>query len=256
MQRPRKHHARRVVMGRLWTFVAAVFSAVVLLPSPANGAAYVKINHWGSGATAAYDKCTPQANGDSLCEDYIVSYYWSLGSTRDGVARDQAGLALEHYEAFVHPDGTYDEFVAEIGFASEVFGTSDNARLTFARTTGATLDLNNIDPNTGNLVPNGRTATVGPFAWTAASGIYAFGNDGPFGFGLPRHYVDRCLTQIENAHERFTTAHVTGTINGVSVDALGGSSYLPFPGTGPADALGAIFDNRFTVLFTGHAPSC
>lgn len=61
MQRHRKHHARRAVAGRLWTFVAAVFSAVVLLPSPANGAAYVKINHWGA---------------DSLCEDYIVSYYW------------------------------------------------------------------------------------------------------------------------------------------------------------------------------------
>jgi hypothetical protein len=135
-----------------------------------------------------------------------------------------------------------------------VTGSYDRSRLTFARTAGATLGLYDIDAATGDLVPNGRTATLGPFKWTAASTIYVFGNDGPFGFGLPRHYVDRCVTEVSNAHERFTTAHVTGTIDGVSVETFG-RSYLPWPGTGPADALGAIFDNRFTVRVASH-PGC
>jgi hypothetical protein len=115
------------------------------------------------------------------------------------------------------------------------------------------MDL--YDVSTGESTPNGRTVTLGPFEWTAASGPYVFGNDGPFGFGLPRKYVDRCVTAIENAHERFTTAHVTGTIDGVSV-ANYGPGYLPWPGTGPADALGAIFDNRFAVRVVSHSPTC
>jgi hypothetical protein len=92
----------------------------------------------------------------------------------------------------------------------------------------------------------GWTVTLGPLEWTAASGPYVFGSDGPFGLGLRRHYVDRCVTAIYNAHAGLTTAHVTGTIDGVSVAGYG-PGYLPWPGTGPADALGAIFDDRFTV---------
>jgi len=77
----------------------------------------------------------------------------------------------------------------------------------------------------------------------------------PLRSGLPRHVVDRCSTQIYNTHERFTTAHVTGTINGVSV-AQYGPTYLPWPGTGPADALGAIFDNRIKYNLSTHSPGC
>ena len=48
-------------------------------------------------------------------------------------------------------------------------------------------------------------------------------------------------------------ARVTRTIVGVSVDGYD-PWYLPFPGMGPDDALGAIFDNRFTVIVASHAP--
>jgi len=169
--------------------------------------------------------------------------------------RSPDSVILEHFKAFIHPDGTATEFVAEVGFTDDVSGSYDTSRLTFARMSGATLDLNDIDPASGVLTPNGRTATLGPFEWTAASDIHVFGNDGPFDDFFPHHLVDRCVTQIENAHERFTAARVTGTIDGVSVDAYG-PSYLPWPGTGPDDALGAIFDNRFTVIVASHAPGC
>ena len=85
-----------------------------------------------------------------------------------------------------------------------------------------------MDPDTGAFTPNGRTVTLGEFTWTATSDPYVFGNDGPFGPGQPR-YVDRNLTYISNEHQRFTTAHVTGTIDGVSVEELG-EAYLPWPG--------------------------
>jgi len=245
--------ARNSVVCRA-LFVALACFAVLSTTPAVRAADDLKINHFGTGAVAAYSTCTPQPNGDNLCEDFIVDFGRG-GSTRDGEARSTTGVSLEHYVAFIHPDGTVTEFVAEIGFTDDVSGSYDASRLTFARMGGVTLGLYDIDPVTGALTPNGRTATLGPFAWTAASDIYVFGNDGPFGFGLPRHFVDRCVTQIENAHERFTTARVTGTINGISVDAFG-PSYLPWPGTGPDDARGAIFNNRFTVLVASHSPGC
>jgi hypothetical protein len=233
----------------------AVICAVLACAAPvARGTVAVKINHYGSGAVAAYNTCTPEPDGNLLCDDHFV-FFGRSGSTADGVSRDPLGVSLEHYMGFIHPDGSADEFVAEIGISDQVSGFYDRARLTFARMGGATLALNDIDPVTGALVPNGRTATLGPFEWSAASPPYVFGNDGPFGFGLARHFVDHCVTALENAHERFTTAHVTGTINGISV-ANYGPAYLPWPGTGPADALGAIFDNRFTVRVVPHGPGC
>jgi hypothetical protein len=247
-------HPRMNLIGCLLC-VALACSAVLHTAPEARAAADLKINEFASGAVAAYNICLPQTNGDTLCDDFIVQYgqFWV---TRDGEQRrPDSALVLEHYKAFIHPNGTATEVVAEIGFTDDVSGSYDKSRLIFARMSGGTLALNDIDPATGALTPNGRTATLGAFEWIAASDAYVFGNDGPFGFGLPRLFVDRCITQIENAHERFTTARVTGTIDGVSVDTYG-PSYLPWPGTGPADAFGAIFDNRFTIVVASHAPGC
>ena len=248
-------HVRAVrdVIGRLTVFAVLVWS-LVSVPTATRAAEVLNIKDFAAGAVAAYNVCTRQQNGDDLCEDFIVTY-GRFGGTRVGEGLIPNSVRLEHYRAFIHPDGTATELTPEVGFTDDVSGTFDNSHLTFARMGGATLPLYDVDPATGALSPNWRTATLGAFEWTAASGIYVFGNDGPFGFGLPRLFVNRCVTQIENAHERFSTARVTGTINGVSVDAYG-PSYLPWPGTGPADALGAIFDNRFNIIITGHAPGC
>lgn len=241
------------VVGRL-TLLTLLVCSIVGMPTGTRAAENLNIKDFAAGAVAAYNVCIRQQNGDDLCEDFIVTY-GRFGGTHLGEGLTPNSISLEHYRAFIHPDGTVTELTPEVGFTDDVSGAFDSSHLTFARMSGATLPLYDIDPATGALSPNGRTATLGPFEWTAASGIYVFGNDGPFGFGLPRLFVDRCITQIENAHERFATARVTGTINGVSVDAYG-PSYLPWPGTGPADALGAIFDNRFNVIIAGHAPGC
>ena len=169
-------HAFDNGVGLLGLFVALACSAVVFTASPARAAAELKIHDFAAGAVAAYNVCTLQPNGDSLCEDFIVQYVRSR-STGDRVS-------LEHFKALFHSDGTVTELVPEVGF-THVSGSYDRSRLTFARTSGATLDLYDIDPATGVLTANGRTATLGPFEWTAASAMYVFGNDGPFGFGLP-----------------------------------------------------------------------
>lgn len=220
--------------------------------------AHFVLNHWAYGAVGAFDTCVPETPASVLCQDFFVSYL-KYGVTRgDSSPAGQPGLLLtyEHYAAHIFSDGTVDEIVAEYGEAIGVPGSFDRARLTSAHVHRATLNLSDIDPDTGDLSPNGRTVHLGAFTWTAASGVYVFGNDGPFNLGLPRWYVDRCVTQISNSHNRFTTAHVTGTIDGTSVSEYG-MAYLPWPGTGPADAYGAIFDDRFTLVQQGHAhPGC
>jgi hypothetical protein len=241
-------HARKTLVRGLGTVIALVGLSVVSGVPAALAGLDLKIHDFAAGAVAAYNRCTPQPNGDDLCEDFNVIFLSPRGAG-DNV------VYVEHFEAFIHPDGTATEFVAEVGFETPVSGAYDGARLSAARMDGATVALNDVDPVTGDLVPNGRTVTLGRFEWIAASGVYVFGNDGPFGSVLPHLFIDRCVTQVNTDHDRFTTARVTGTINGVSVDAYG-PSYLPWPGTGPADALGAVFDNRITIVVASHAPGC
>lgn len=211
-------------------------------------AAAQAIKDFGNGAVGAFLDCIPQSDGDQLCEDFIVQYF-VVRNTGFGTA------VFSHSKASIHPDGSYDVFVDEYGFADDVPGTYDNSQLTFASMSAVELAMNDFDASTGTSTPNGRTAVLGPFEWTAASDPYVFPNDGPFSDGSPRHYVDHCLTQVYNTHEIFTTAYVAGTINGVSVTQYG-PEYLPWPGTGPADALGAIFKTRITGVRATHPPGC
>jgi hypothetical protein len=233
--------------------LGALLCVGALVAAPTASAEHLVINHGGTGAVAAGVTCTPQGE-DLQCDDVVIQY-GRFPTTRDGRNGPEApALIYEHFKATVHPDGTADEVVAETGMTTDVTGGYDKARLRFASVEGATLDL--YDITEAGLVPNGRTVELGPFTWTAASPIHVYGNDGPFGFGLPRFFRERCVTAIENAHERFTAARVSGTINGLPFDELYGPSYLPWPGIGPPDALGAIHDNRFTVVIQSHGPEC
>jgi len=233
--------------------VTLVCSALLWMAPAARAANIVKINHSGEGAVAAFLTCAPELNGDLLCEDFIVNYNRVFSARQDPLFVTAA--ELDHSKAHIHPDGSATVFLDEVGFSDNANGFYDGQLLTVAHMDGITLDMNDIDRATGAITPNGRAITLGPFDWTAASSIYVFGNDGPFGFDLPRKYQDRCVTLLENAHERFTTAHVTGTIDGISVENYG-PEYLPWPGTEPADALGAIFRSDFTVVVTTHGPGC
>jgi hypothetical protein len=238
---------------------ALVLSSGTILVAPlsASGVSpheHFVFNHWARGAVGAFDTCVPETAESQLCQDFFVSYV-EFGVTRDESSPAGEGFVLiyEHYAAHIFTDGTADEFIAETGSAHGVPGSFDTGRLRFAHAQAASIALADIDPDTGDLTPNGRTVHLGAFDWIAASGVYVFGNDGPFQLGPPR-FTERCFTQIVNNHDRFTTAHVTGTIDGISVTQYG-QAYLPWPGTGPADAYGAIFSDRFSLTGQAHGGS-
>lgn len=202
------------------------------------------------GAEGAFSTCAAQPSGDQLCDDFRVQFF------PEGVNSGVGTAVFLHFRAVIHPDGSADESIPEGGFAEGIAGFHDGSRLAFAHMDPVRLDLSDIDPATGATSPNGRSVLLGPFDWSAASAIHVYGNDGPFGFfGLPHLVVGRCVTQVYNAHERFTAAIVTGTINGVSVTEIG-PSFLPWPGTGPANALGAIFDLRLNLVDVDHSRPC
>jgi hypothetical protein len=240
-------HSIAVLLMPLAAFVISPSSALATSPKD-----HFVFNHWGRGAVGAFLTCAQESVNSQLCQDFFVSYA-DFGETRaDSSPSGEGGLVLiyEHYAAHIFTDGTVDEFIAEVGFASGVPGSYDTGRLRFAHVQAATLSLSDIDPDTGDLTPNGRTVHLGAFDWTAASDVYVFGNDGPFELG-PLQFEERCLQQVVNNHNRFTTAHVTGTIDGTSVTEFG-PEYLPWPGTGPADAYGAIFNDRFSFTRQAH----
>jgi hypothetical protein len=177
----------------------------------------VKIHDFGAGAVSANERCIPLRNGDQLCEDFNVIFFAAAGGGENVVY-------VEHFAAFIHPDGSATEFIAELGIAVGVSGSYDRGRLSMARSGAATVPFYDLDPVTGALIPNGRVVTLGAFEWIAVSDdVYVFGNDGPFAPGLPHLVVDRCVTQVNNNHNRFRTARATGTIDGVPVDAYGPS---------------------------------
>lgn len=55
--------------------------------------------------------------------------------------------------------------------------------------------------------------------WRSTSGVMQFGNDGPslVDFGRVPHYVDTCTTVNSQAHQKFVSATMSGTLNGVPV---------------------------------------
>jgi hypothetical protein len=55
--------------------------------------------------------------------------------------------------------------------------------------------------------------------WAATSDLSQFGNDGPSlaDFGRTHHYVDACTTINSQAHQKFRSATMTGTLNGAPV---------------------------------------
>jgi hypothetical protein len=203
-------------------------------------------------STCPFGDWTPTE--DTICEDFQVFFGRASATVGGGpVDRASAPFLAEylHVTSVAHPDGTGDLLSIELGNTADVSGSLDSVGLTFARMEGATLHLNDLDPVTGTLTPNGRTATLGPFTWTAATDIYRFGNDGPLGQPLP-DVRTRCQTTITNTNQMFTAAYVTGSVNGVPI-----TNYFlgqPPPGA-PPDAHGAIFHLWFHVLDFSHGCS-
>jgi hypothetical protein len=108
--------------------------------------------------------------------------------------------------------------------------------------------MNEVNLQTGEVTPTGETLTLGPFTWTAATGIYRFGNDGPVYDEFP-DVRDRCHTTVTLAHQKFRVAHVTGSVEGLQLDTLYPQHVLPDQ---PENTPGVIFNNWFHLIDVAH----
>ena len=92
---------------------------------------------------------------------------------------------------------------------------------------------------------DGTSVTV-DLDWHAISERFVYGNDGPAlgDFGRVRHYVDKCSTQVNQGHQKFRVAAMTGTVNGSPVH-----SYTSFPA-------GYISFNHFVFINVTHGTVC
>ena len=110
-------------------------------------------------------------------------------------------------------------------------------------TTGEHLAFASVD----TVIPmsDGSTVSV-DLSWEAIAGREVFGNDGPalVDFGLIRHTVNRCTTQVNQGHQKFRISRMTGTIDGVSVQ-----SYVAVPSA-------CISFNHFVFIDASHGSSC
>src|SRR5215203_3593859 len=235
--------------------VAAMATAIVLASGPQAKAANshtFHLRHPGQGALAIYSTCPfdgPLPPDISVCDYYTVWYLretWVFGGGALGMAQ-QPFVAVFQHEKW---DAKEDRLLSlEFGETPDVVGSYDKTHLSYAHFDAVTVEMNDFDLQTGEATPTGETVTLGPFTWTAATGIYRFGNDGPELDNLPPNVRDRCHTTVSHAHQKFRIAHVTGTVEGLQLDTLYPNHWLPDQ---PENTPGAIFNNSFHVMDVAH----
>jgi hypothetical protein len=188
---------------------------------------------------------------DTRCDTYVVWYVQNAGSPlgHPDIEEFEFHAEVDHFVDLVHPDGTFENLLAEFGVAA-TSGAYDEQHLTSARMDAVDVPMMTFDDDTGDLVPNGTTTTLGTFTWTAASPIYVWGNDGPALGGGPRHTQTPCGPIDAFAHQKDTVGYVTGTINGSSISDF--FQEVQIPGLEPADGTGYIFRNAFKFHFVDH----
>jgi hypothetical protein len=246
----------------LVVLVVAMATAIVVASGQQAKAANSLNDHFrhpGQGAQAVYSNCPfqgPLPPNTSVCDDYDVRYQRStavFGGGALGMAQQPFVVIFQHFTWDVSGDGQNENDWRlnsyERGETADVVGSYDKTHLASAHFDGATVEMNKEDLQTGELTPTGETVTLGPFAWTAATGIYRWGNDGPSLEDLPPYVRDRCHTTVSQAHMRVRMAHVTGTVEGLQLDTLYTNQWLPDQ---PENTAGAIFNNDFQVIDVAH----
>lgn len=244
---------------RVLTLIAAVVVALVvtssLPPTPRAAAANsdnFHFRHPAQGALASYRTCPnegPLPPNTTVCEEYVVWYLrttYVFGGGALGMAQQPFVAALEHF--------TYDAneprvISYEYGETTDVVGSYDKPHLSSAHFDSATIEMNEVNLQTGEVTPTGETLTLGPFTWTAATGIYRYGNDGPALEFYPPNVRDRCHTTVSFAHQKFRVAHVTGSVEGLQLDTLYPNDWLPDQ---PENTPGTIFNNWYHVIDVAH----
>lgn len=193
-------------------------------------------------AFAAFGDCpdtVAQPPPGTVCTDRQITI------AREAVAIDGGGLSAVNtpwsaflYEATLTFPATGDPVVSDerFGFTPSI----DDAAVTYDRQHLAFASV-----RTDFSMSDGSTVAAN-LTWQAISDRMVFGNDGPAlsDFGLVRHSVDRCTTEVNQGHQKFRVAAMTGTLDGVPVH-----SYQ----SGPS---GFISFNHFVFIDATHGTIC
>jgi hypothetical protein len=175
----------------------------------------------------------------TVCHDASLTIF------REAFAVDGGGLsavntpwAAFYYEHTLTFQATGDPVESDVrsGFLPNV----DEASVTYDREHLAFASVRTDIP-----MSDGSTSHV-DVSWQPITDRVVFGNDGPalVDFGLVRHLVDRCETQVNQGHQKYRVAEMTGTIDGVAVH-----SYTFAPS-------GIISFNHFVFIDATHGPVC
>jgi len=219
------------------------FSVALLPSSPARAATTSVQRYMTAGyAFAAFGDCpdtvaSPPAG--TVCTDRQITI------AREAVAIDGGGLSAVNapWSAFLDEAtltfrATGDPVVTDerFGFVPEI----DDAAVTYDRQHLAFASVRTDIP----MSDASRVAV--DLSWHPVSDRMVFGNDGPAlsDFGLVRHTVVNCETQVNQAHQKFRIAEMTGTLDGASVH-----SYQSSPS-------GFISFNHFVFVDAIHGTIC
>lgn len=228
-------------VGRLASVVAVL---VALHPSSPASAAPTSVQRFMTAgyAFAAFGDCPDTVAlppPGTVCTDTVIQI------AREAVAIDGGGLSAVNtpWSAFLQQATLTFQATGDPVATDERFGfvpSIDDASVTYDRQHLAFASVRTDIP-----MSDGSTVTV-DMSWQAISDRMVFGNDGPAlsDFGLVRHSVDRCATQVNQSHQKFRVAAMTGTLDGDSVH-----SYQSSPS-------GFISFNHFVFIDATHGPTC
>ena len=187
-------------------------------------------------AYALYGDCdVPLPADGSVChETEIIAFREAVAQNGGSVAPAQTPwtLIVTHVTT-IWNDGNFTIVAYAVGVTNDVIVSFDQAQLDFLTADGRVL------------LDDGTTADV-HVRWLATAPVTRYGNDGPTNAeeGIPRHYVDRCVTANANAHQAFRVATMTGTVNGAPVH-----SYSSFDAS-------FIAKNHFVYVIVEHSGAC
>jgi hypothetical protein len=156
---------------------------------------------------------------DTHCEDWVALYF---REEEPNALRDAPWvLSVAHSAATLHPDGTETVHFDAVGFVENPIGAFDLKRYTFAQVSAAVP------------MSDGSVFDV-HLRWNMADApLHHGGNVSLFNveFGIDRHYVDRCVTLINLAHQQWRAGPpgvITGSFAGVDVQSIPLASNEPF----------------------------
>lgn len=181
------------------------------------------------GSTCPFGDWVPAV--DTVCEDWIAQLFKESYPKQHN--RAAWGAFLVRAVSLVRADGTVDTLDEITGLTFDVKSTFDELHLAFA-SVSASIPMS-----------DGSTRRI-DLAWDGSGAAREVaGNNGPYNLnrGLEHHYVGRCFTWNQNAHQTYrANVAVKGTVDGTDVGTIPyQQQFDPFLGRG-----------RFNVVSVTH----